>query len=51
MAPAYEAAGATAELFLVEGSAGHVAFTEDQRRDLYQGAATLFFERVISPPE
>lgn len=49
--PAYTAAGARAELFLIAGSAGHVEFTEVQRRDIYQGAAGLFFETVISPPE
>ncbi|MEL7232467.1 MAG: carboxylesterase family protein, partial [Pseudomonadota bacterium] len=49
--PAYEAAGATAELFLVEGTAGHVNFTDVQRRDIYQGAAELFFETVISPAD
>lgn len=49
--PAYGAAGATAELFLVQGSVGHVEFTEVQRREIYQGAAELFFETVISPAE
>jgi len=49
--PAYAAAGALAELFLVEGSVGHVEFTEGQRRDIYQGATELFFETVISPTE
>ncbi|MEL6688046.1 MAG: carboxylesterase family protein [Pseudomonadota bacterium] len=49
--PAYEAAGATAVLFLVEGTAGHVNFTDLQRRDIYQGAAELFFETVISPSD
>jgi len=49
--PAYGAAGATAELFLVENSAGHVEFTDIQRRDIYQGAAELFFESVITQPE
>ena len=49
--PAYAAAGATATLFLVENSVGHVEFTEVQRRDIYQGAAKLFFETVISPME
>lgn len=49
--PAYGAAGATGVLFLVEGSMGHVEFTEAQRRDIYQGAAELFFETVISPTE
>lgn len=49
--PAYAAAGATAVLFLVEGSVGHVEFTEGQRRDIYQGAAELFFDTVISPTE
>ncbi|MEL6388476.1 MAG: carboxylesterase family protein, partial [Pseudomonadota bacterium] len=47
--PAYGAAGATAELFLVENSTGHVEFTDIQRRGIYQGAAELFFESVISP--
>lgn len=49
--PAYGAAGATAELFLVQNSAGHVNFTDTQRRGIYQDAAELFFESVISPPE
>ena len=49
--PAYGAAGATAELFLVENSTGHVEFTDIQRRGIYQGAAELFFESVISPTE
>ena len=49
--PAYGVAGATAELFLVESSVGHVEFTEGQRRDIYQGAAELFLEVVISPTE
>ena len=49
--PAYGAAGATGVLFLVEGSMGHVEFTEAQRRDIYQGAAELFFETVIAPTE
>lgn len=49
--PAYGAAGETAELFLVEGSVGHVEFSEGQRRDIYQGAAEFFFETVISPTE
>ncbi|MEO1660290.1 MAG: carboxylesterase family protein [Pseudomonadota bacterium] len=49
--PAYAAAGASAMLFLVEGSVGHVEFSELQRRDIYQGAAELFFETVISPTE
>lgn len=49
--PAYETAGATAELFLVENSAGHVEFTDTQRRDIYQGAAELFFQSVISTSE
>lgn len=47
--PAYGGAGATGVLFLVEGSMGHVEFTKAQRRDIYQGAAELFFETVISP--
>lgn len=49
--PAYGAVGATAELFLVESSAGHVEFTDIQRGDIYQGAAELFFESVISQGE
>ena len=49
--PAYGAASATGVLFLVEVSMGHVEFTEAQRRDIYQGAAELFFETVISPIE
>ena len=49
--PAYTAAGAMAELFLVQNSAGHVNFTDAERRDIYQGAAELFFESVISPTE
>ena len=49
--PAYDATGATARFFLVENSTGHVDFTEVQRRDIYQGAADLFFDTVISQPE
>lgn len=49
--PAYDATGATARLFLVEQSTGHVEFTEVQRRNIYQGAAELFFDSVISQPE
>lgn len=48
--PAYGAAGATAELFLVRNSAGHVEFTDAQRRDIYQRAAELFFTTIIAPP-
>ncbi len=47
--PAYGAAGATAELYLVEGSVGHVDFTEQQVGEILDGAAQLFFETVISP--
>lgn len=47
--PAYGAAGATAELYLVEGSVGHVDFTEQQVVEILDGAAQLFFETVISP--
>ncbi|MEC7289647.1 MAG: alpha/beta hydrolase fold domain-containing protein [Pseudomonadota bacterium] len=46
---AYTAASAAAELFLVAGSAGHVAFSDDDREQIYAGAATLFFNEVISP--
>lgn len=49
--PAYGATGATAELFLARNSARHVEFTDAQRRDIYQGAAELFFETVIAPPQ
>jgi len=49
--PAYGVAGATAQLFLVENFAGHVEFTEAQRRDIFQDAAELFFNTVISPSE
>lgn len=46
---AYTNAGATAELFLVAGSMGHVEFTDAQRQQIYAGASTLFFNEVISP--
>jgi hypothetical protein len=49
--PAYGAAGATAELYLVEGSVGHVDFTEQQVGEILDGAAQLFFETVISPAQ
>ncbi len=45
--PAYDTAGAMAELFLVENSAGHVEFTDTQRGEIYQGAAELFFDSLI----
>ena len=47
--PAYTAAGATAELFLVAGSVGHVEFSQAERDEIYSGAASLFFTTVISP--
>ncbi|NQY98532.1 MAG: alpha/beta hydrolase [Henriciella sp.] len=50
LVPAYNAAGATAELFLVAGSAGHVDYSDAQLASIYQGAATLFFNQVISVP-
>ena len=46
--PAYTAAGAVAELFLVANSSGHVSFTPQQRTQIYNGAATLFFNEVIN---
>ncbi|MEO1028894.1 MAG: carboxylesterase family protein [Pseudomonadota bacterium] len=46
--PAYVALGLPAELFLVAGSAGHVSFTDAQRDVIYQEAAELFFDEVIS---
>ncbi len=49
--PAYGSAGGRAELYLVENSVGHVGFTDAQRQEIYQGAAELFFETVISPTE
>lgn len=45
---AYQTQGARSELFLVSGSSGHVEFTEDQRRAIYAGAASLFFDALIS---
>lgn len=45
---AYQTQGARGELFLVEGSSGHVEFTENQRRAIYADAARLFFNAVIS---
>ena len=45
---AYQTQGASSELFLVQGSNGHVEFTEDQRRSIYAGAARLFSNAVIS---
>ncbi|MEL6324583.1 MAG: hypothetical protein AAFQ84_10190 [Pseudomonadota bacterium] len=45
---AYQTQGARSELFVVQGSDGHVAFTENQRRAIYAGAARLFFDAVIS---
>ncbi|MEL6757137.1 MAG: carboxylesterase family protein [Pseudomonadota bacterium] len=49
IAPAYDATGAAAVLYLVAGSVGHVGFTETQRSEIYDGAAALFFNAVISP--
>lgn len=45
---AYTAIGASAELFLVQGSDGHVEFTDAQREAIYAGAAQRFFDTVIS---
>ncbi len=50
LVPAYEAAGAPAELYLVEGVVGHVDFTDEQRAEIYDGAASLFFYNGIWPP-
>lgn len=47
----YDTTGATARLFLVGNSTGHVEFSEVQRREIYQGAADLFFSTVISRSE
>eukprot|EP00438_Fugacium_kawagutii_P007465 Skav229937 [mRNA] locus=scaffold7556:33379:37301:+ [translate_table: standard] len=46
--PAYENAGQRAELFLVRNAVRHVEFTEDQRREIYQGAAELFFDAGVN---
>lgn len=48
IADAYQTQGARGDLFLVEGSNGHVEFTENQRRAIYAGAARLFHDAVIS---
>ena len=45
---AYQTQGARGELFLVEGSDGHVGFIENERRAIYAGAARLFFDALIS---
>ncbi len=50
LVPAYTSAGASAELFLVAGSAGHVNYSNAELASIYQGAATLFFNQVISTP-
>lgn len=50
LVPAYTSAGASAELFLVAGSAGHVNYSNAELASIYQGAATLFFNDVISAP-
>lgn len=47
--PAYNAVGAAAELYLVEGSVGHVNFNTQQRREIFDGAAKFFFDQVLSP--
>lgn|GEM_PF-3283703 len=46
---AYTTLGVPAELFLVNGSFGHLEFTEEQIAEVYAGAAALFFNTVISP--
>ncbi|MEM1146334.1 MAG: carboxylesterase family protein [Pseudomonadota bacterium] len=49
LVPTYQAASATAVLYLVGGAVGHVDFSNAQREEIYAGAANLFFETVISP--
>ena len=46
--PAYDNVVQRAELFLVRDAVRHVEFTEDQRREIYQGAAELFFEAGVN---
>ena len=50
LVPAYNAANVPAELFLVAGSAGHVNYSDAEFSSIYLGAATLFFDQVISVP-
>lgn len=49
LVPAYEAAGASAESFLVPAIVGHVEFTDEQRTEMYDGAASFFFYNVLWP--
>lgn len=46
--PAYTAAGAEAELFVLPGSAGHVEFSSDELEMIFTRALTLFRDRVIA---
>lgn len=46
--PAYEAAGVPAELFLKQGAVSHVGFSVDEFEMIFDGAAQLFFDEVIS---
>jgi len=50
LVPAYEAVDAPAELYLVESVVDHVGFTDEQRAEIYEGAASLFFYNVIWSP-
>jgi len=50
LVPEYEAANAPAELYLVEAVVDHVGFTDEQRAEIYDGAASLFFYNVIWSP-
>ena len=45
---AYQSNGIAGELYLVAGDDGHVGFTDTEREEIYQGAATLFFNTVIN---
>ncbi|MEM8547420.1 MAG: alpha/beta hydrolase, partial [Pseudomonadota bacterium] len=49
MIPVYLAAGATAELFLVEGAVNHVGYTAAEFQAILDGGAALFFNTVINP--
>lgn len=44
----YDGLGLPVGLFLIAGSAGHVSFNDAQREEIYQNAATLFYDTVIN---
>jgi len=45
---AQQSAGATAEIFLIEASNGHVAYSEPQLHSILDGAADFFFHKVLA---